>query len=161
MLTKRDGSNTDWANMPLDEMAKGNSLDAYYTLNLFFILEQKLKENNLYEHYDKLTSKLIPVFAEIELKGMIVNTNTLGTIAPKMQEKIVKVKEELKQGFSEIRPEDNLASNPTLVEILYTRENGFGLYPPFRSKKTGEPQVNKDAFEVLESLIEEELERRA
>jgi hypothetical protein len=62
--------------------------------------------------------------------------------------------------YSEVAAEDNIASNKDLVNIFFLKESGFGLYPPFRTKKTGTPQVDKNALETLENIIEEELEKR-
>ncbi len=159
MLTVKDPSRTKWEDMPLNEMSKGNVFDTYSTLKLFNLLEAELKKLNLYEYYKNLASPLIPVFVEIEKQGMPLDKEELERLTPIVTEKVKNFEKTL-YDFKQVRKTDNIRSNNDLVSILYTREDGFGLYPPFITKKTNQPQVNKDTFEVLENLIEEELERR-
>jgi hypothetical protein len=61
--------------------------------------------------------------------------------------------------FDEIQTEDNLSSNNDLIEVLYTRDGGFGMYPPDRTMK-GSPSVSAPTLKLLLSQIEEELEKR-
>ena len=58
-----------------------------------------------------------------------------------------------------ITKEDNLSSNVTLIEILYTREGGMELYPPDKTGK-GKPSVSAPTLKLLLEHIEEELESR-
>jgi hypothetical protein len=54
---------------------------------------------------------------------------------------------------------DNLSSNGDLIEILYTREEGMGLYPPDKTPK-GSPSVAAPTLKLLLEHIEDELENR-
>lgn len=159
MITQLDGSKVDWDNMPLAEMAKGNCLDCYYTLELFKVLHEKLDNLGLLFHYDNMLSPLIPVLAEIELQGMLIDQPKLEELNPKLTAKVEEVKKSLYE-FKQVKPEDNVGSPKDLIKIFFTREDGFGLYPPFRTKKTNSPQVNKNTLETLESVMETELEVR-
>lgn len=159
MITQQDGSKVDWDNMPLSEMAKGNCLDTYYTLELFKVLKEKLEHIGLLYHYDNMLSPLIPVLGDIELKGMLIDSPKLEELNPKLTAKANEIKQSLYE-FKQVNPEDNVGSTNDLVGIFYTRESGFGLYPPSRTKKTSKPQVNKDALEMLENFMETELEVR-
>lgn len=140
-------------------MAHGNCFDSYNTLKLFEVFKDKLIKLDLYHYYSNLISPLIPVLAEIELQGMMVDEQRLDHAMPLVEESVKKAKEKL-YTYPQVKPEDNLASIADLVNILFIREDGFGLYPPFRTKKKGDPQVDKNTLETLESLIEEELEKR-
>lgn len=160
MLTVKDPKRIIWADMKLEDMAKGNVFDTYSTLKLFTYLSEELKKLNLYDYYKNLASPLIPVFVGIERRGMPIDKEELDKLTPVVKAKVDKFEEAL-YNFKQVKEEDNIRSQDDLIKILYTREDGFGLYPPFLTKKTNQPQVNKDTFEVLENLIEEELEKRA
>ena len=54
---------------------------------------------------------------------------------------------------------DNLSSNNDLIDILYTREEGMGLYPPDKTAK-GKPSVSAPTLKLLLDHIEEELKTR-
>ena len=54
---------------------------------------------------------------------------------------------------------DNLSSNNDLIEILYTREDGMGLYPPDKTAK-GKPSVSAPTLKLLLEHIDAELESR-
>ena len=55
--------------------------------------------------------------------------------------------------------DDNLSSNNDLIEILYTREDAFEMYPPDRTGK-GSPSVSAPTLKLLLTFIEEELASR-
>ena len=52
-----------------------------------------------------------------------------------------------------------MSSNNDLIEILYTREDGMGLYPPDRTGKE-KPSVAAATLKLLVEHIEEELAKR-
>ena len=60
---------------------------------------------------------------------------------------------------SGVTTKDNLSSNNDLIEILYTREDGMGLYPPDKTAK-GKPSVSAPTLKLLLEHIEEELATR-
>ena len=159
MLTQEDGRKVDWANMSLAEMSLGNALDSYNTLKLYEILLAELERLDLVDHCKTLLSPLAPILADIESQGMLIDTVKLDELKPKLEAEVDSVKAKLYE-FTQVKPEDNVASTYDLRDIFFTRESGFGLYPPFRTKKTNEPQVDKNTLETLETMIEDELKRR-
>ena len=62
-------------------------------------------------------------------------------------------------GYSQVITDDNLSSNNDLIEILYTREGAFEMYPPDRTAK-GTPSVSAPTLKLLLDHIEEELKKR-
>jgi len=159
MLTVKDGKKQDWASMPLDEMAKGNAMDSYYTLKLFERLYLELEKIDLVDHYKNLLSPLIPVLADIENKGMLIDQATIDSLDSRVKEKVDASKATV-QAFPFIKEEYNIASNKDLIQIFYNGADGLTLYPPTRTDK-GSPSVDKNAMETLENLIEAELEKRS
>ena len=61
--------------------------------------------------------------------------------------------------FKQVQTSDNISSNNDLIEILYTREGAFEMYPPDRTAK-GTPSVSAPTLKLLLEHIEEELNKR-
>jgi DNA polymerase-1 len=159
MLTVKDGKKQDWESMPLSEMAKGNAMDSYYTLMLFHKMYSELQKLDLTDHYKNLLSPLIPVLADIENRGMLIDNGTLGNLDSRVKSKVDEAKSKV-LSFPFVKEEYNIASNKDLIKIFYHDSEGLGLYPPTKTDK-GSPSVDKNAMETLENLIEAELEKRS
>lgn len=158
MLTVKDPKKQNWAEMSLVDLAEGNAQDAFFTLRIFELLEGQLKDLELHHLYDTLIAPMTPVFAQIEYHGLMVDNNTLDKLNSELEAKINQKHQEIKS-IPEVAAEDNMNSSADLVDILFTRENSFQLYPPVTTAK-GKPSVNSECIEVLLEQIEEELESR-
>jgi DNA polymerase I-like protein with 3'-5' exonuclease and polymerase domains len=102
---------------------------------------------------------LIPVLADIENRGMLINTDTLDNLDSRVNEKVASSKSKVRE-FTFVKEEYNIASTKDLIKMFYHDSEGLGLYPPTKTDK-GSPSVDKNAMETLENLIEEELEKRS
>jgi len=60
---------------------------------------------------------------------------------------------------NQVEKADNLSSTNDLIKILYTREGGFGLYPPDRTAK-GAPSVSAPTLKIVLEHLEDELKKR-
>lgn len=158
MLTVKNGKTKDWANMSLFDLAEGGAEDCYYTFKIYELLEKEIEKVGLTKLYKTLISPLTTKFAKIEREGLKVDETILPKIGEKLKEKIDKLKEEIK-GIPEVK-DYNLGSSQQKCKILFTDEDGFGLYPTRKSKKTGEPSSDAQCLDELLSQIEEELELR-
>ena len=101
---------------------------------------------------------MTPVFAKIEYHGLDVDSQTLDVLNTQLDSKI-KDKEAEIRALPEVSTEDNLNSTQDLVDILFTREGSFQLYPPVNTAK-GKPSVNSECIDILLEQIDEELESR-
>lgn len=158
MLTVKDGKKHDWANMSLFDLAQGNSEDIYFTYKIHDILIKEVEKIKLAKLYEKLISPLTTVFARIEREGLDVDQEMLPVIGNALTKKINKSNEALR-AIPEVK-QYNLASSAQKCKILYTDEDGFALYPPKRSKETGNPSTDSKCLDELVFMIEEELESR-
>ena len=100
----------------------------------------------------------LETFAEMEWEGLDVALSELGSVGKQLSDKNINSEDNL-YGFDAVDTSDNLSSNNDLIEILYTREEGFGLYPPDRTAK-GSPSVSAPTLKLLLTHIDEELEKR-
>ena len=158
MLTIKNPKTFDWANMALSDCCEGNAADSYFTLKLFNLIEEKLNDLGMGNLLSKLIMPSLSTFSEMEHAGMHVCEEKLESVGRSLRVANIDEEDNL-YGFEEVTTMDNLSSNNDLVEILYTREEGFGLYPPDRTAK-GTPSVSAPTLKLLLEHIEEELNRR-
>lgn len=159
MLTV-DSKNFDFKNITLPVCAEGNAKDAYFTFKLFFTLLEKIKELVLESLLKDLLSSVSKYLGNIEYLGMDVDPDKVTSLRRHLKSKLEDMEDSL-YAFPQIKQTDNLKSNDNLKEILYTRETGFGFYPPDKTKSGDNPSVSAPTIELLIEQIEEELEKRA
>ncbi len=61
MLTVTDGGTFDWANMPLDDMALGNAMDADFTLRAYNAMTSDMSRKGVNHVYSKLLKEILVV----------------------------------------------------------------------------------------------------
>jgi len=158
MLTIHNPRTFDWANMSLSDCCEGNAADAYFTLKLFNLIEEKIRELGMEGLITKLIMPSLSTFSEMEYEGMLVSEDKLEEVGRHLRVSNIDEEDAL-YGFEEVKTSDNMASNNDLIEILYTREDAFEMYPPDRTAK-GTASVSAPTLKLLLEHIEEELKRR-
>ena len=158
MLTIKNPKTFDWANMALSDCCEGNAADSYFTLKLFNLIEEMLNELGMGNLLSKLIMPSLSTFSEMEHEGMHVSESKLESVGRQLRVANIDEEDNL-YGFPQVITNDNLSSNNDLIEILYTREGGFGLYPPDRTAK-GTPSVSAPTLKLLLEHLEEELTKR-
>tara|TARA_R110000824_G_scaffold163741_2_gene339595 strand:- start:35 stop:1549 length:1515 start_codon:yes stop_codon:yes gene_type:complete len=162
MLTVTDGGAFDWANMPLDDMALGNAMDADFTLRAYNAMTSDMKGKGVNHVYDKLLRDILVVASNIEHKGILVD----GDCVKKFDVLLTKEVGELYTKLSELSVIDgvNPNSNADMGLLLFTKE-GFGLRALEFSKKTKAASITEahlkkvavtakgDAKEYIELLL--------
>jgi len=158
MLTVKYGKKQDWANMSLYDLAQGGAEDIFFTYKIDELLSKEIERIKLTKLYDTLISPLTTEFAEIERRGLDVDTDLLPVIGIEL-EKLMELRNKEIREIPEVK-DYNLGSSAQKVKILFTDEDGFALYPPKRSKETDAPSTDKKCLDELVAQIEEELESR-
>ena len=144
--------------MPLSDCCEGNAADSYFTLKLFNLIEEKIKELGMEKIISKLIMPSLSTFSEMEYEGMQVSEKKLKVVARQLTQANIEEEDKLYE-FDQVQTTDNLSSNNNLIEILYTREGAFELYPPDRTNK-GSPSVSAPTLKLLLDHIETELTKR-
>ena len=157
MLTVRNANQFDWSSLGLEECAKGNALDASFTLRIYEVLLEKIKDNGTYNTFDKLLSPLFPVFAEIEYAGLDVSPGELGDVSRTLTDLLMDIEDSLYMTDKVVKTA-NLKSTADLIKVLFSDE-GFGFYPPKVTEK-GKPSTDKQSLDTLLGQIDTELEKR-
>jgi DNA polymerase I-like protein with 3'-5' exonuclease and polymerase domains len=158
MLTIKNPRTFDWANMPLSDCIEGNAADSYFTLKIFNLISEKLSEMRMDNILERLIMPALPMFVEMEHRGMDVSEGQLKIVGKQLRNANINEEDKL-YTFKQVNKSDNLSSNNDLIEILYTREGAFEMYPPDRTGK-GSPSVSAPTLKLLLAQIEEELEAR-
>jgi DNA polymerase I-like protein with 3'-5' exonuclease and polymerase domains len=158
MLTIKNPKTFDWANMALSDCCEGNAADSYFTLKLFNLIEKKLDELGMSRLLNNLIMPSLSTFSEMEYEGMRVSEEKLESVGRQLRVANIEEEDNL-YSFEQVQTSDNLSSNNDLIEVLYTREGAFEMYPPDRTAK-GTPSVSAPTLKLLLEHIEEELKRR-
>lgn len=74
-------------------------------------------------------------------------------------EAIIKEKDSIIRSMPEVG-KYKLGSSKDMIQIMFTDENGFTLYPPKFTKKSEAPSTDSECFDILLAQIEEELGSR-
>jgi DNA polymerase I-like protein with 3'-5' exonuclease and polymerase domains len=134
-------------------------MDSYFTLKLFDLVEQKLEELEVLPFVEKVLSKSLETFAEMEYEGLLVSKERLSVLEKQLKELTLNQEDSL-YIFDQVNKTDNLGSNNDLIDIFYLREGGFEFYPPDKTAK-GSPSVSAPTLKILLEQINEELIKRS
>lgn len=162
----QDGKKTDWKNMPLATMARGNALDAYFTMKVFRKLESRISELKMANLYDKLMVPAVQFFKDMELDGLLISAPKVNELGGLLSDDISDTEDKL-YSFKQVDKTLEMTSTDDLTRILYSCDKkknvvngGFHLYPPITSEKTGAPSTSAEALDILLEQLEEEINRR-
>ena len=158
MLTIDNPSKFDWANMSLSDCCEGNAMDTYFTLKLFDLIMEKLEGQPVMNLIENVVMPSLETFAEMEYNGLDVDLDALDSVGKQLRATNMD-EEDFLYTCKSVTKTDNLSSNNDLIEILYTREDGMGLYPPDKTAK-GKPSVSAPTLKLLLEHIDAELESR-
>ena len=105
-----------FADVPLDKAADYGAEDADFTLQLWHLFREQLEKNKLLNLFTDVEMKLLPILAEMELRGIHVNTKALDKYDAELTGEIETVQKEI---YEIVGHEFNIASPKQLQEILF------------------------------------------
>ena len=158
MLTILNPKTYNWAEMPLSDCYEGNAADSYFTLKLYHLIMEKLGGLGNTKLLEQIISPVLPVFAEMEFEGLDVDMKQLSVVGKQLKDTNIDVTDSLYE-YKQVSNTQNLSSNNDLIDILYTDEKGFALYPPDMTP-TGKPSVSAPTLKLLLDQINAELIKR-
>lgn len=124
------GKNQTFADVKLEDAAKYGAEDSDFTLQLWQYFEAKLKESGLSDLYFNMEMKVLPVLAEMELKGIHLDSKILSAFEAELKTQLTKAE---KQIYETVGHEFNIASPKQLSQVLF-EERGL---KPGKKTKTG------------------------
>ena len=141
-LVPKDGS---FADVPLEKAADYGAEDADFTWQLWKHLEPKLKASSLYDLFANMEMRVLPILAQMELRGIHLDGGALKSYEDELKVQIGKIEKEV---YALVGHEFNIASPKQLGEILFEER---GLKPPKKNKRG----YSVDAA-VLEELADQD-----
>lgn len=135
------------ADIPYSEIKDYACEDADITFRLYEILKEKLEEDELKEIAETLEFPLIPVLADMELKGVKIDTEMLAKFSEDLTHDIQNLE---KQIFEKTGEEFNLNSPKQLGEVLFEKME----IPSGKKTKTGQYSTSEAVLSELANEYE-------
>ncbi len=129
-VTKKDKRADGFAYVALEDAKKYSCEDVHATLLLWEILRPKLEEFELWHLFAEVEMELVPILAEMERTGILVDLDILKQMSEEFSEQIDDLEQEI---FRLAGQEFNVSSPRQLGEILFEKLN----LPQGRKTKTG------------------------
>lgn len=146
-LIGKGKSQKSMADIPYKEISDYACEDADITFRLFLALEEKLKEDKLLDIAENLEFPLIEVLAEMEKKGVKVDTDMLGEFSKELTEDLVQLEETI---FEKTGEEFNLNSPQQLSHVLFEKMD----LPAGKKTKTGQYSTSESVLSKLAAEYE-------
>jgi len=137
---KNQGSMRD---VPVEKVTDYAAEDADITLQLFHYLKPQIKEKNLQKLYDEVEMPLVPVLAEMEYNGVLIDMEFLKRYSHEVTNDILKIREEIHNDLGDF----NLDSPKQLGNALF--DNGI-ISSKGKKTKTGQYSTNEETLLKLE-----------
>lgn len=134
-----------FSEVPLEIAADYAAEDADITLQLYKKFEPLLKENNLYKLFCGIEMPLLILLAEMELRGIYIDKNSLAIFSQELGEEIRNCEKDI---FEIVGHEFNISSPKQLQEVLFEERK---LKPEKKTKTGYSTDTN-----VLEKLASED-----
>ena len=132
----------DFSEVPISEASNYAAEDADITLRLWFLFKKLLYTKKKINVYETLERPLVKILAEMELQGILVNTQHLSAMSTRLEKNLSEIETDIHHLAEE---NFNLASPKQLGEVLFVK---MGL-PGGKKGKNG---MFSTSAEVLESL---------
>jgi DNA polymerase I len=124
-LVPKDGT---FADVPLEQAAAYGAEDADFTLQLWNFFYPRLSEAHLLNLFTNMEMKILPILADMELRGIHLDTAALREYAKQLTADIDRAEKDI---YDVVGHPFNIASTKQLQEVLFTER---GLIPGKKTK---------------------------
>lgn len=128
--------------IPVEKVAPYACEDADITLQLYELLEKKIREDDLSEVGETLEFPLAPVLAEVEMNGVALDKEMLAAFSAQLGEDMLEAQKSI---FEEAGEEFNINSPAQLGDILFEKLQ----LPSGKKTKTGKYSTNEQILTDL------------
>ncbi len=122
--------NQTFADVSIDTAANYAAEDADFTLQLWYLFKPQLDQKKLYALFTDTEMKILPILAEMELRGIHLDSEALATYNAELLNNIETTKQDI---YQLVGHEFNIASTKQLQEVLFTERK----LTPGKKTKTG------------------------
>ena len=131
--------------VPVKDAAPYAAADAEVVLQLMPVLRERMQKEKTEHIFDELEIPLIPVLAEMEMRGILLDKDFLKNMSVDLTERLGELEERI---YQEVGHPFNINSTQQLSAALF---NTLGLVPPRTAKKTSAGNYST-AADVLEEM---------
>ena len=131
--------------VPVKDAAPYAAADAEVVLQLMPVLRERMQKEGTEHIFDELEIPLIPVLAEMEMRGILLDRDFLKNMSVDLTERLGELEERI---YQEVGYPFNINSTQQLSAALF---NTLGLVPPRTAKKTSAGNYST-AADVLEEM---------
>ncbi len=121
----------NFSQVDIETATKYSAEDSDIALKLAHILEEKLKENNLWELYRKIELPLIKVLADMELRGVLIDVEHLKNLSRMFERELASLEEKIYAFAGE------------KFNINSPRQLGYILFEKLKMKMPGNKKIKK------------------
>jgi len=144
-LIGRGRNQISMAEVPIEKVAPYAGADARICLGMMDELERELKEKSLDTLFMELEMPLIPILADMELEGVLLDTEFLEKFSSELAARLTQIEEKV---FKHVGHTFNINSTQQLSKVLFGE---LELKPPDGTRKTASGHYST-AASVLEEL---------
>ena len=119
--------------------------DADVTLKLYHVLEPKLKENNLEKLFWDIEMPLVPVLADMEMSGVLLDTKALKETSDIFNKRMNEYEEKI---YEQAGEKFNISSPKQVGEILFGK---MKIMEKPKKTRTGQYVTSEEVLQTLKS----------
>ena len=119
--------------------------DADITLQLKLVLEEKLKESGFAPLFYDIEMPLMPVLAEMEMNGVLIDTNSLKETSKLFTERMLAIEQEI---YRQAGEEFNISSPKQVGDIVFDK---LKIVEKAKKTKTGQYVTSEEVLQQLRS----------
>jgi DNA polymerase-1 len=133
------------AEVPIVDASAYAAADAAAVLQLMPVLQSELEANHATQLYDEIEMPLVPVLADMEMAGIMLDIPFLARMSGELNTRLVEIEEQI---YNYVGEQFNINSTQQLSQALFNR---LKLMPPDRTRRT-ESGFFSTSADVLEAL---------
>lgn len=145
LIGPRGKNQKSMRDVPPADVCEYASEDADITLQLYNALEPKLKESDLYPLFRDIEMPLVRVLAEMEMNGVLIDTNALKETSVAFTERMLELERKI---YEEAGEEFNISSPRQVGDILFEK---LKIVEKAKKTKTGQYVTSEEVLQQLKN----------
>ena len=145
LIGPRGKNQKSMRDVPPADVCEYASEDADITLQLYNALEPKLKESDLYPLFRDVEMPLVRVLAEMEMNGVLIDTNALKETSVAFTERMLELERKI---YEEAGEEFNISSPRQVGDILFEK---LKIVEKAKKTKTGQYVTSEEVLQQLKN----------
>ena len=145
LIGPRGKNQKSMRDVPPADVCEYAAEDADITLQLYNALEPKLKESDLYPLFRDVEMPLVRVLAEMEMNGVLIDTNALKETSVAFTERMLELERKI---YEEAGEEFNISSPRQVGDILFEK---LKIVEKAKKTKTGQYVTSEEVLQQLKN----------